>query len=164
MVSLGELVTGEGLHEGLDPETGSLLVDLEALSRRVLELVQEAEREGVMLVVEGHYAHLVVPREHVLKALVLRRSPYELREVLASRGYEGRKLSENLQAEILDVCLCEAVDAYGPELVYEIDATGRRPEEVLEEALLALRAPGGKVGIVDWLGLLERDGRLDDFF
>ena len=83
---------------------------------------------------------------------------------MIARGYSGRKLYENLQAEILDVCLYEAVEAYGPELVYEVDVSGREPIEVVEEMEEALEGGLSRVGIVDWLGLLEREGELDDFF
>lgn len=162
LISLGELVAEEGLHEGEDPETGSLLVDLGALSKRLVELLSHGQRE--LYVVEGHYAHLVVPREFLLMAFVLRREPGELKRILEARGYSGRKLYENLQAEVLDVCLYEAVQAYGPELVYEVDTTGRELRDVLEEVLRALERGRGRVGIVDWLGALEGEGRLSDFF
>ncbi len=163
LLELGELVAKEGLHEGLDPETGSLLVDLDVLAKRVEEIL--SSRPGGLIIVVGHYAHDVVPREHLAMAFVLRRNPLELREVLVARGYSGRKLLENLQAEVLDVCLVEAVEAYGPELVYEVDVTGREPEDVASEILSALRSGrGGRVGIVDWLGMLERQGLLEEFF
>ena len=161
LVELGELVAREGLHLGLDEETGSLIADLDALSSRLAGMMASARQP---LVVVGHYAQHVVPREAVLRAFVLRKNPYELMEVLRSRGYTGRKLYENLQAEILDVCLWEAVQAYGPDLVYEIDTSGRTPGDVVEEALRALEEGLSRVGIVDWLGMLERDGRLEDFF
>jgi len=161
-VELGALVKREALHEGLDEETGSLIVDLGALSKRIIELI--ASKPDRTFVVIGHYAQNVVPRELVLRAFVLRRDPRELRSVLIARGYSGRKLYENLQAEILDVCLYEAVEAYGPELVYEVDVSGREPIEVVEEMEEALEGGLSRVGIVDWLGLLEREGELDDFF
>ena len=161
LVELGELVAKEGLHLGLDEDTGSLIADLDALSGRLAGMMASSRQP---LVVVGHYAQHVVLREAVLRAFVLRKNPYELMEVLRSRGYTGRKLYENLQAEILDVCLWEAVQAYGPDLVYEIDTSGRTPGDVVEEALRALKEGLSRVGIVDWLGMLERDGRLEDFF
>jgi len=162
LVELGALVEEEGLHEGLDEETGSLIVDLGALSKRVIELI--SSKPGKTVVVVGHYAQNVVPRELVSRAFVLRRDPRELRSVLIARGYSGRKLYENLQAEILDICLYEAVEAYGHELVYEVDVSGRGPNEVVEEMAEALEKGLSRVGVVDWLGLLEREGELDHFF
>jgi len=161
MIELGKLVVEKGLYVGVDEERDTLVADLEALTEEVLALLSSTPG---WVVVVGHYAQDVVPRDLVVRAFVLRRNPYELREVLISRGYSGRKLYENLQAEILDVCLCEALEAYGLELVYEVDVSGRRPEEVLEEMLEALSLGLSRAGLVDWLGMLERDGRLEEFF
>ena len=161
LVELGELAVREGFCSGLDEERGTLIVDTDLLAQRVSELLA-AGPSGGLLVVVGHYAQHVVPREHLLMAFVLRRHPLELRRVLEARGYRGRKLHENLLAEALDVCLVEAVQAYGPELVYELDITGRGPEDVLAELLEALKAREGRVGVVDWLGQLEQEGTLDE--
>jgi len=161
VVELGELAVREGFCSGLDEERSTLIVDTDLLAQRLSELLT-ARPGGELLVVVGHYAQHVVPREHLVMAFVLRRHPLELRRVLEARGYRGRKLHENLLAEVLDVCLVEAVQAYGPELVYELDTTGRGPEEVVEELLAALRAREGRVGVVDWLGQLEREGILEE--
>lgn len=162
LIELGDLVRREGLYSGIDPETGSLLVDTGLLADRVAKLV--FSEPGKLFVIVGHYAQEVVPSDLLLMAFVLRREPRELKRVLEARGYSGRKLYENLQAEVLDVCLYEAVQAYGLELVYEVDTTGREPRKVLEEVLRALEHKRGRVGIVDWLGALEGEGRLSEFF
>ena len=164
LIELGELAVEKGLHLGLDEEAGSLIVDLEALADEVANMLSGGP-EAPLFIVVSHYAQDVVPREAVLVAFVLRRSPYELSQILAGRGYGERKILENVQAEVLDVCLVEAVRAYGPELVYEIDATSREPEDVVAEMLSAIeRRAGGRVGVVDWLEMLEEDGRLEEFF
>jgi len=164
LIELGELVVERGLHLGLDEETGSLIVDMEALALEVKEMLSRSAGPSILVVV-SHYAQLVVPREAVLIAFVLRRSPYELARILAERGYEEHKMLENVQAEVLDVCLVEAVEAYGPELIYEVDVTGREPEDVVSEMLRAMKdGLGGRLGVVDWLGMLEEDGRLEEFF
>ena len=78
-------------------------------------------------------------------------------------GFEGAKLWENLSAEILDVCLIEAVQMQ-PGKVCELDVTGKTVEEVVNEILDVLER-GKKCfsGIVDWLGMLEREGLTDQY-
>ena len=49
-------------------------------------------------------------------------------------GFEGTKLWENLSAEILDVCLIEALQVQ-PGKVCELDVTGKTVEEVAGEIL-----------------------------
>jgi broad-specificity NMP kinase len=78
-------------------------------------------------------------------------------------GYEGTKLWENLSAEILDSCLIEAMQNQ-PGKVCEIDATGKTVEEVVNEILGVLeRGKKCYSGIVDWLGMLEREGTTDQY-
>ena len=161
-VDLGRLVRDRGLYIGVDEEDGSLIVDLKLLAEEVSRLVDSTDG---WVVLEGHYAHQVVPKNAVYLIFVLRKNPHQLREELRSRGYREGKISENLEAEILDVCLWEAVELHGREKVYEVDVSDRNPEEVVEELLNAIKAgAGGRVGIVDWLGMLEREGRLHEYF
>ena len=95
---------------------------------------------------------------------VLRRDPAELMGVLEKRGFEGKKLWENLAAEILDVCLLDALSACGADKVCEIDVSGKTVEAVVEEMILVLeKRKACRSGIVDWLGKLEAEGRLGEF-
>jgi len=78
------------------------------------------------------------------------------------RGFEGEKLWENLSAEILDVCLWDAVKLCGVSKVCEVDVTGRCIENVVDEILSLLEGEKEcKVGKIDWLGELEAEGKLD---
>lgn len=160
-VNLAELVREEKLFMGVDETRGTLIADVERLSVRVGKIIQSADRD---LLIDGHFAMHVVPPKKVHKAFVLRRNPEELRVMMEERGYVGRKLWENLAAEILDVCLTDAISTCGLRKVCEVDATGRRPDEVAEEvaSILGRRKPC-RVGVVDWLGKLEAEGRLDEF-
>jgi adenylate kinase len=90
--------------------------------------------------------------------------PQELQESLKSRGYDSTKQYENVSAEILDVCLVEALQNQEKQKICEIDATGKTIESTLKEILEILE--GRKeccLGFVDWLGLLEHDGKLDQY-
>jgi len=160
-IDLARLVEREKLTSGVDRARGTLIADVIRLSRRVQQL---REKRGGNVVIDGHYAVDVVSAEDVRQVFVLRRDPKELRSLMEARGFKGKKLWENLAAEILDVCLCDAVRACGRDKVCEIDATGKSVEEVVEEIASVLE---GKqpctVGIVDWLGKLELENRLDEF-
>ncbi|MDH5623839.1 MAG: hypothetical protein OEY39_05170, partial [Candidatus Bathyarchaeota archaeon] len=70
----------------------------------------------------------------------------------------------NLAAEILDVCLWDAVSACGSDKVCEIDVSSKRTEEVVKDLILMLNGKKKcQVAIVDWLGKLEGEGRLHEF-
>lgn len=160
-IDLGELVKQEELISGMDEERETLIAELEKVSERVKGIIQYSERD---VIVDGHYAIDVVPVEDVHLVFVLRRHPDELKTFMERCGFRGRKLWENLAAEILDVCLFDAVEACGVDRVCEIDVSGKNVEEVVEDILLILEGKKEcKVGAVDWLRKLDEEGRLDEF-
>jgi len=122
IIDLNALVIREKLHDGKDRERDTLIVDTDALEKRVRALVAD-EISDVIL--EGHLSHhLSIPDV----IIVLRASPSELERRLRSRGYHERKIRENVEAEMLDVILVESVE--NPDKVYEIDTTGKPVKEV----------------------------------
>jgi len=134
---------------------------MEKTSNRVRDIISHTSGK---LVIEGHYAVDVVPKETVNLIFVLRRDPEELREILKSRGYRNSKVRENIAAEILDVCLYDAIDRYGVDRVCEIDVTGRTTDDVTEEILQVLQGKKKcKIKVVDWLGKLYFEGKLDEY-
>jgi adenylate kinase len=81
--------------------------------------------------------------------VVIRTHPKIIGERLSERGYPKKKISENVEAELVDVCLVEAIDKH--ENVIEVDATNKSPEEVASEILELLnKGIKRKIGIVDW--------------
>ena len=160
-IDLAELVKREELISGVDMARDTLIADMEAVSQRVQEIIQDCKED---VVVDGHYAVDVVPEKDVHLVFVLRRHPDELKTFMEKRGFGNRKLWENLAAEILDVCLSDAVEACGLDKVCEIDASGTSVEEVVECMILVLEGKQEcKVSTVDWLGKLDEEGRLDKF-
>jgi broad-specificity NMP kinase len=114
-------------------------------------------------VIDGHYATYVTPKELVTYVLVLRRDPVELRQLMEESGIAGRKLWENLASEILDVCLVDALSVHSAEKVCELDVSYKKSAEVVAEVLAVLKGEAKcHVGIVDWLGKLEKEGLLDE--
>ncbi len=162
-VDLGKLVVDEKLSSGEDRERGTLIADRAKVAERVRQIIEEngSKKE---IIIDSHYATDVIDSETATKVFVLRRHPDELRKVMTERGWQEQKIRENLAAEVLDVCLFDAVKAVGTEKVCEIDVTSRTPEEVAREILQIL---SGKElctnGNIDWLGKLEQQGRLDEY-
>ncbi|MDV3103352.1 adenylate kinase family protein [Thermococcus waiotapuensis] len=117
------------------------------LEVEVDELAYNFERDyaGKDAVVDGHLSHFL--RADLV--VVLRAHPKLIGERLKERGYPGEKVGENVEAELVDVILVEALEEN--ENVIEVDTTGKTPEEVVEE-ILGLIGEGVKrrVGVVDW--------------
>jgi adenylate kinase len=160
-IDLGQLVKQEKLWGDIDRTRETLIADMSKVSKRLQEIIAGTEKDVVL---DGHYAVDVVPASNVHKVFVLRREPTELRRSMLEKGFKNRKLKENLAAEVLDVCLYNAVKACGVEKVCEIDVSGKEIKEVTEEIVAVLEGKKPcSVGIVDWLGKLEDEGRLEEF-
>ena len=159
-MDLSELALREGLTLGWDEERETAIADIERLKALFEERVSASEHP---FIVEGHYASDVVPPDKATFVFVLRKDPWRLKRELESRGYSMEKVMENVEAEVLDVCLAEAVAAYGEDSVSEIDVTDESAEAVVEKivSIIGGSKPTG-VGKVDWLSkpgverLLER--------
>lgn len=110
------------------------------------------EFEPVNGFVEGHFAHLL-PCDRIV---VLRCRPDELKQRLAKRSYHEEKIRENMDAEALDVCLIETVEAYSPGQILELDSTGREPVWCADriEGFVRGEIPAS-FGTIDWSMYLE---------
>ena len=160
-INLAELVKRENLILSVDKARDTLIADVDKVSKRIREILESSERD---VVIDGHYAMDVVSAKDVHLAFVLRRNPDELKKTLENRGFREKKLWENLAAEVLDVCLWDAVSSCGSEKVCEIDVSDKKVEAVVKEILSILNGEEKcRVGIVDWLGRLEAEKRLHEF-
>jgi adenylate kinase len=139
VIDLNALVKG-GLNLGTDPERGCLEADMDGLEQKLAEMNTDE-----LTVLDGHFSHYFAD-----EAVVLRLAPSELKKRLEARGYPETKIQENLESEVIDVILVEAVEFCGR--VSEIDTTGRSPQVVADLVVKAIKkeidlGPGQ----VDWL-------------
>ncbi|WP_297534718.1 adenylate kinase family protein [Thermococcus sp.] len=117
------------------------------LEVEVDELAYNFERDfkGKNVVVDGHLSHFL----NADLVVVLRAHPKLIGERLTERGYSREKVGENVEAELVDVILVEALEEN--ENVVEVDTTGKTPEEVVNEILeLIEKGVRRRVGVVDW--------------
>jgi adenylate kinase len=160
-INLTDFAKTNNLITGEDPERNTLIIDEEKMTQKLTETIDTSQNPNI--VIDGHYAAAVTPKEHVAQVFVLRRHPKELKALMEKRGYSGSKMWENLQAEIIDVCLGEAFEVYGGR-VSELDVTGKAVEAVVEDVVAVLeKRKTCIVGAVDWMGTLEREGILDEY-
>ena len=161
-INLTELATRENLILGKDERRNSVIINENRMRKRISQIIEKSDKNRI--VVDGHYAVNVVPNKLVTHVFVLRRDPVELRKLMEQCGFSEQKLTENLAAEILDVCLVDALNLRGQGRICELNATGKEAEKTVKEILDAIKDPRKCcVGIVDWLGKLESEGLLDEY-
>ncbi len=149
-----ECIMGEEISEG----GTTLIIDIEELYEK-LESVKEEFQNSI---VEGHLSHNL-PADLIV---VLRCNPIVLEKRLESKGWSEEKIRENIQAEILDVILVEALESNRK--VYEIDTTEKSVKEVANILVELIEAEkrgavieNFKPGKIDWISFLGE--RVDDF-
>jgi len=161
-VNLTELAVSEDLILRRDKKRKTAVVNLKKMKTRISQIIEESDRHSI--IVDGHYAASVVPGKLSPHVFVLRRNPVELRKLMEQSGFSGPKLWENLASEILDVCLVDALNAYGEDKICELDTSGKSAEETVTAIIGVLEGRiKCRVGIVDWIGRLESEGLLDDY-
>jgi len=138
-----------------DAERDTYVADIEALRGDVSKTL-----EAEPLILDGHYAHELTSPESTRLVYVLRRAPWTLLGELLGRGYTQVKTWENVDAELLAVCLGEALERFPPGKVCELDTTGSRPQETLKVGLDALEAGGYTGAYTDWVSRPETNDLL----
>ncbi|MCW4050088.1 MAG: adenylate kinase family protein [Candidatus Bathyarchaeota archaeon] len=151
-IELSKYAMEKGFIVEEDKERETLIINLEELGD-ALEKRLEADEN---IILDGHYAHDLVNPDTALQVFVLRRAPWELKQILESRGYNNMKVWENLEAEIIGICSSEALEAFPSELVCEIDTSNASTEEILRKMISILNGTAQCVsGEIDWMQYSE---------
>ena len=161
-VNLTELAKQHNLVLGEDRERHTTIVDENKMRHKLTEMINSAEKPNI--VIDGHYAAAVTPKDKVTRVFVLRRNPVELREFMVQCGFKNQKLWENLASEILDICLVEALQEIEEGKVCEVDMTEKTNGEVVGDILAILdNRKKCRTSGIDWLGMLEREGKVEEY-
>ena len=112
-----------------DIERDTKVVDIEALSSAVMGIIQKSSSP---VIVDGHYAHDLMDEALISYLFVLRKRPWNLKDVLETRQYSSEKVWENLEAEIMGVITGEALELF-PSKVIEVDTSDQTPDETAEQ-------------------------------
>ncbi len=160
-INLTDFAKTYNLTLGEDKNRHTTIINEITLKQKLNENILASTNANI--IIDGHYAAAVTPNELVANVFVLRRNPKELKEYMQKCGFSDSKLYENLSAEILDSCLIEAIQNQQGK-VCELDVTGKTVEENVRDISEVLDK-GKKciVGLVDWLGMLEREGLTDQY-
>jgi len=94
--------------------------------------------------------------------VILRCFPDELGRRLSSKGWKKGKIRENVEAEILDVILCESLENIGRDDIFEIDTTdlsikdvGSMFLEIIDNDFKPMKKY--KIGKIDWSEEIFKD-------
>ncbi|MGC2307941.1 MAG: AAA family ATPase [Nitrososphaeraceae archaeon] len=138
--------------------------NLEIDSRKIANIIESKLGESQRTVIVGHLAPYVLKKEWIDLTIVLRRSPYAILSTLESRNYSVEKIRENVASEILGVILYDSVQCFGKEKIAELDTTQTTSTEICEKIISLIKGnTGRKIGVVDWLSLVNERGDVGRF-
>jgi adenylate kinase len=135
-LSLTDLVKKEGLHKGFDSQSRSHIINEPAVIRRLKGYFEDHREKGVVF--ETHSLGAFLRKTRGMVVVVLRLDPVVLAKRLRARNWPKLKIWENVEAEMIDVSLYDSLKVLGKTRVFEINATGKRPEQLIREILRAL--------------------------
>jgi adenylate kinase len=125
------------------------VVNMDALGSAVRRII---EKSTSPIIVDGHYAHDLVDEPLISYLFVLRKQPWDLKDVLETRHYSSEKVWENLEVEIMGIITGEALELVPPSKVVEIDTSGQSLDETAEqihEIIVCCTKPD--MPIIDWV-------------
>lgn len=147
VIFLNEFIENNDLLGDFDDEFGSYDVDTKELN----ESLKGYRESDVTYYVEGHLSHFI-SSSHIF---IIRCEPNILALRLEARKYSKEKVEENVQAEILDIILCEA-DSMGVP-VYELDSTSYTSGQLVDSILeIEDGKKGYEPGKTDWTGEIDK--------
>jgi len=139
LIDISKLVKEKGFYSHYDEVMDSYVVDFKKLNNYLNGLNE-------YLILDGHVSHMIDNIDYIV---VLRCDIEVLKSRLENRNYSKNKVIENINAEILDVCLIESLENCNK--VYEIDTTNRSPNEIVEKILQSILNGKVEYGKVDWI-------------
>ena len=138
-----------------DSERDSNIVDIERLDKYIFEKYSSKD----IFFVEGHLSHLL---KNVNKIVILRCHPETLKKHLLKKGWKKEKIKENLDAEMLDIILCETVEIHKENDIFEIDVSDKYIEEATDSIIEIIdndfkMIEEYKIGKIDWSEEILKD-------
>ncbi|MEM4718065.1 MAG: adenylate kinase family protein [Desulfurococcaceae archaeon] len=150
---LGKLAIEKGYILYYDEKRSTYVINEEKL----VDYLKTVSRSSTELrVIHTHYPE-TIPRELVQLVFILRTNPIVLENRLLRRGWSRRKINENVMAEILGVVALNALNAFGEDVVFEVDTTNIDPEKSADTICSVIKGELRlKPGVnIDWLEVID---------
>ena len=142
---------------GKDEKRESNIVDIDRFNNYIKD---DCKGKDIVFI-EGHLSHLLKSTD---KVIVLRCHPKKLRENLLKKGWNAQKIKENIEAEILDIILCETLEIHQKENIFEIDVSAKSTDDVASSVIEIINnkykhLEKYNIGSIDWSEEILKDFR-----
>jgi len=155
IVDINKIILSENLL--ISSPRGNHDVDIQKSFDFLTLMLSKKEYQDSIIV--GHLAPYVVDPLLVDLAVILRRSPYELRKIYEDRLYSQTKISDNMVAEILGIISYDALKNFEFSKLSELEiATSVLPSLSAQKIVnMYMDKKQRSFGNIDWLPIIQND-------
>jgi len=155
IINLNKVACEKNFLMGRDVKRNSEIIDIEKID----DYVKKNYSGKDIVFIEGHLSHLL---KNIDKIIILRCHPKKLRKNLFKKGWNDDKIKENLEAELLDIILCEAVEIHPEKNIFEINVTDKSIDSVTSSIIKLIKhkfknMKKYKIGKIDWSEEILKD-------
>jgi adenylate kinase len=148
VIELNEIAIKNDFISGIDKKRNSKIIDINRLNEYISEKYVSEE----LIFIEGHAAHFLNSAE---KVILLRCKPKKLKKRLEKKGWNETKIKENIEAEALDVILCETIEHFSEDSIFEIDTSNKQINSIVLSILEIIKSnfehiKKYNIGKIDW--------------
>jgi len=105
-IDVNSLIKSYMLYSSYDKKRKAYVVDLKKLNKFLINLIKSSKNN---IILDSHLSHYL-PKKYVDLCYITKCDLKILKKRLEKRKYSKEKIRENLDAEIFDVCLAEALE------------------------------------------------------
>jgi adenylate kinase len=168
IMSLNELAVSDDFSFEYDKERRTYIVDFKIFLPYILKKIKIIKlADPKFLIIESHFSD-IIPKKYIDYIFILRCDPDELAKRLKKKNFDSKKITENVQSEILGNCVNYFVQKKIKSPIYEIDTSNLNIEliaKTINDIIFAkLNVENYHLGKIDWLEKLFQEDRLVGFF
>lgn len=104
-LNVNPIITKNKLSVGYDKKLKTKIINTKKLNKELIKVIKKEKN----LVIDSHLSHYL-PKKYVDLCIITKCDIKKLKQRLKKRKYNKIKTEQNMQAEILDICLIEAIE------------------------------------------------------
>jgi len=120
-IDINKVIDKNKLIESYDKEKDTNVINEKKLVKALIKIIKEKKD----LIIDSHLSHYI-PAKHIDLCIITKCDLKILKKRLEKKGYKRKKVRENLDAEIFDICFNEAIEL--KHKVLAIDTSKQKPK------------------------------------
>ena len=138
-------------------------IDVEKTINSLNLLLSTTEYSDAIIV--GHLAPYVIDPSWVDFAVILRRSPFELKKIYEMRSYSEKKTRDNLVSEILGIISYDFLEKFNKTDIIELEINENVLPSISAQKIIKMYKSKNlrEFGIIDWLPVVQSDPQIFNF-